>query len=224
MPYYLRLFYFYFGYFMRILITAGPTREYLDPVRFLTNGSSGQMGYACAAAAVARGHKVTLISGPTNLAKPAGLKFIPIISAADMAQATLNIYDMIDCVIMSAAVADYTPANVSSSKIIKMPGDMQLHMVRTMDILAKLGRTKQKQKLIGFAVQDKNARSNAKRKLLEKKLDAIVLNDTSAMGASRNTIHILKANQRNWQTMADKTKLFLGKAIVQLAEEITQSL
>ncbi len=205
---------------MHILITAGPTREYIDPVRFLTNGSSGQMGYSCAAAAVGAGHKVTLISGPTALARPKGVKFISVVSAADMAAAVLDIYDKIDLVIMTAAVADYTPAKTFDAKIVKMPGDMNLHMVRTMDILAELGRTKQHQKLIGFAVQDKNARSNARRKLMQKNLDAIVLNDTSAMGSARNTIHILKAGQRSWQTISDRTKISLGRDIIKLAESL----
>ena len=206
---------------MNILITAGPTREYVDPVRFFTNGSSGQMGYACAEAAVKAGHKVTLISGPVSLAKPKGLKqFVSTVSAADMAKAVFECYDNADCVIMSAAVADYTPRVLHSSKIVKMPGNMNIEMVRTTDILAELGRTKQHQKLIGFAVQDKNARSNARRKLCEKNLDAIVLNDTSAMGSARNTIHILKSSERSWTTHADNTKVALGKTIVKLAEDL----
>lgn len=205
---------------MRILITAGPTREYLDPVRYLTNGSSGQMGYSCAMAAVSRGHKVTLISGPTSLVRPKGLKFVPVVSAAEMADAVLAVYDKVDCVIMTAAVADYTPAEPSKSKIVKMPGDMNLRMVRTMDILAELGKLKTEQKLIGFAVQDKNARSNARRKLREKNLDAIVLNDTSAMGSSRNTIHIMRAGNNSWQTLADRSKVSLGRDIVKLAETL----
>ena len=206
---------------MKILITAGPTREYLDPVRFFTNGSSGQMGYACAESAVKMGHQVTLISGPVSLDRPKGLKFIQVTSAADMAAQVLEVYPKIDCVIMTAAVADYTPANYFNHKIVKSDNGMQIEMKRTMDILAELGRLKQSQKLIGFAVQDKKARFNAKRKLLEKNLDAIILNAPSAMGSKRNDIKILrKGNLKQWESITDKTKKYIGKQIIKLAEEI----
>ncbi|MBN2063513.1 MAG: phosphopantothenoylcysteine decarboxylase [Sedimentisphaerales bacterium] len=206
---------------MRILITAGPTREYIDPVRYITNGSTGQMGYACALQAVARGHRVTLISGPVHLPRPDGVKFISVVSAADMAKAVLHEFSDIDCVIMTAAVADYTPAVISDHKIVKMPGDMQLHMIRTMDILAKLGQIKNNsQKLIGFALQDENARENASRKLQEKNLDAIVLNDVSALGEKNNTIQILRRHSQNWQIIENMPKSELGITIIDLAESL----
>ncbi len=208
---------------MHILITAGPTREYLDPVRFFTNGSSGQMGFACAAAAVDRGHKVTLISGPVNLAKPNGVKFIPVVSAADMAREVFSVFELVDCVIMTAAVADYTPAKPARHKIVKSPGDFDVKMKRTTDILAQLGKSKLDQKLIGFAVQDKNAKTNARRKLVEKNLDAIVLNSPSAMGSTRNDVNILKnSNIRYWTLIENKTKKYIGKQIIKLAEELNK--
>ena len=206
---------------MRILITAGPTREYLDPVRFFTNGSSGQMGYACCNAAVTRGHKVILVSGPVTIDKPKGVKYIPVTSAADMAREVFGVYNQVDCVIMTAAVADYTPANPQNSKMVKMPGDLNIAMKRTTDILAELGTIKQHQKLIGFAVQDKNARSNARRKLNDKNLDAIVLNSPSAIGSSRNNVSILrKDNVKHWETIDNKTKIYIGNKIIKLAEEL----
>ncbi len=206
---------------MRILITAGPTREYIDPVRYITNGSTGQMGYACAVQAVSRGHNVTLVSGPVQLSRPDGVKFIPVVSAADMAKAVLDEFSGIDCVIMTAAVADYTPAVKSDHKIVKMPGDMHLHMVRTMDILAKLGQIKNNsQKLIGFALQDENARENACRKLQEKNLDAIILNDVSALGEKNNTIQILRRDSQKWDIRENTPKSELGMTIIELAENL----
>ena len=181
------------------------------------------MGYACAQAAVMRGHEVILVSGPVGIKRPKGVKFIPVVSAADMAKEVFHIYGQVDCVVMTAAVADYTPASSSKHKIVKMPGDLNIKMKRTTDILAELGKRKNKQKLIGFAVQDNDAKTNARRKLKEKNLDAIIMNAPSAMGSKRNTISILKGdNIGQWVTISDKTKVFLGKAVIQLAEDIAK--
>ena len=207
---------------MRILITAGPTREYLDPVRFISNGSTGKMGYACAAAAVKRGHQVTLISGPVNLPPPKGkgLRLIKVVTSAEMAAAVTECFDHCDCVIMTAAVGDYKPARISDRKIIKGDGPLNLELVRTIDILATLGATKKQQKLIGFAVQDQAAKTRAKNKLITKNLDAVVLNGPAAMGADRSDVWIFRRGDKRWMAFPDVTKSAAGLAVVKLAERI----
>ena len=127
---------------MKILISAGPTREYIDPVRFITNSSSGQMGYAIAAAALRRGHEVVLVSGPVQLAAPEKAELVKVTSAADMAEAMKSRFDWCDCCIMSAAVADYRPARICEQKMKKTPGNMSLELERTEDILKTLGSLK----------------------------------------------------------------------------------
>lgn len=168
----------------RILITAGPTREAIDPVRFLSNHSSGKMGYALAKSAVRRGAAVTLISGPVALERPDGLeKFIPVESAAEMYQAVLESFASQDIVIMSAAVADYRPKMVSRQKIKKTESTLAIELTKNIDILAELGKIKQEQKLIGFAAETEHLEEYARKKLLQKNLDLIVANDLTQAGA-----------------------------------------
>lgn len=170
-----------------VLVTAGPTRESLDPVRFLTNHSTGTMGYALAAAAQQRGANVTLVSGPTQLATPAGVERIDVVSAADMA-AAVSAHDHANLVIMAAAVADYTPATQAEGKIKKGAGDMNLALTRTKDILAGLGANKKPgQILVGFALETDNLEANARRKLAKKNLDWIVLNSPNIEGEGFGT-------------------------------------
>lgn len=204
---------------MRFLITAGPTREYLDTVRFLTNASSGKMGYACAAAAARRGHSVVLVSGPVDLARPKGVKLIKVISAVDMATEVKKHFARCDCVIMTAAVCDYRPEKRTNFKLRKSIGKMKLPLQRTEDILASLGRTKNNQILIGFAVQDRAARQNAERKLKEKNLDAVVLNSPTAFGANKINAQILRRSAR-WVSFTGISKTSLATALVRLAEDL----
>jgi phosphopantothenoylcysteine decarboxylase / phosphopantothenate---cysteine ligase len=204
---------------LKFLITAGPTREYLDPVRFLTNASSGKMGYACAAAAKRRGHKVTLISGPVAIKIPRGIKRIDVITGAEMEKAVREHYKTCDCVIMTAAVGDYKSKRTSRYKIKKDQDTLNLELVRTKDILAGLGRRKQNQVLIGFAVQDRAARANAQRKLLEKNLDAIVLNSPSSFGADNIDAEIL-IRDLAWQPYPAITKSRLATRLILLAEKL----
>ena len=139
---------------MRIVISAGPTREAIDPVRFITNRSTGKMGYAIAEAARERGLQVTLVSGPVNLERPAGVDFIQIESAADMAQAMKQAAETADIIVMAAAVADYRPKQYSTSKVKKSDGDMCIELERTEDILLSLGKNKKPgQILVGFAAE-----------------------------------------------------------------------
>ncbi|MED1563149.1 peptidase ClpP [Alkalihalobacillus alcalophilus ATCC 27647 = CGMCC 1.3604] len=167
----------------KVVISAGPTQEKIDPVRYFTNHSSGKMGYAIAHAAYLRGAEVTLVSGPTNLMAPVGIKTIHIESAKEMYEAVTSLYDEADIVIKSAAVADYRPAVTYTQKRKKEPGAWAIEMDRTKDILATLGARKQKQILVGFAAETENIEQNALGKLERKHLDLIVANDISQEGA-----------------------------------------
>ncbi|WIL36281.1 bifunctional phosphopantothenoylcysteine decarboxylase/phosphopantothenate--cysteine ligase CoaBC [Bacillus stercoris] len=168
----------------RVVITAGPTREAVDPVRFFTNKSTGKMGYALAEAAVRLGARVTLISGPVSLDQPKGLaQFISVQSAADMHEAVLSVYEASDIVIKTAAVADFTPKTVFDHKMKKQDGGMTLELKRTIDILKELGEKKKEQILVGFAAETQDIEHYARKKLAAKNLDLIVANDVKANGA-----------------------------------------
>jgi len=166
----------------KILVTAGPTRESLDPVRYLSNHSSGKMGYSIAEEAARRGGDVTLVSGPTNLKTPLNIETIQVESAQEMYEEVMKKSDC-DIIIKAAAVADYRPAKKSENKIKKMPGDMSLSMERNKDILFELGKIKSNQILIGFAAETNDVISNAKEKILKKNLDMIVSNNVKLEGA-----------------------------------------
>lgn len=168
----------------RVLITAGPTRESIDPVRYLSNHSSGKMGYALARAAVTRGAEVTLVSGPVALEQPCGLNaFIAVESAVEMHRAVTAHFPTQDVVIMAAAVADFKPKHAFTQKIKKSDTTLTIEFEKNVDILAELGRTKTKQRLIGFAAETKNLEDYARQKLLSKNLDLIVANDLTLEGA-----------------------------------------
>lgn len=165
-----------------VLISAGPTREALDPVRFFTNHSSGKMGYALTRAARDRGANVILVSGPTALEPPRGVSFLPVVSAEEMHAVMLERLPEADVVIKAAAVADYRPVEVSRQKI-KKAGEMQLKLVRNPDILKEIAAKKTKQFLVGFAAETEKLLENAARKMKEKNLDMIVANDLGEEGA-----------------------------------------
>jgi phosphopantothenoylcysteine decarboxylase/phosphopantothenate--cysteine ligase len=170
-----------------VLVTAGPTREEIDPVRYLSNHSSGRMGYAIARAARLRGAKVTLVSGPVALAPPAGVELIAVESAAQMHAAVMLRGRSADIVIKAAAVADYRTAERAEQKLKKKEGELTLHLVKNSDILADLGRQKAAgQILVGFAAETENLQENAAAKLAAKNLDMIVANDVLADGAGFN--------------------------------------
>ncbi|WP_409305368.1 bifunctional phosphopantothenoylcysteine decarboxylase/phosphopantothenate--cysteine ligase CoaBC [Peribacillus sp. SCS-155] len=171
----------------KFIITAGPTREKIDPVRYLTNHSSGKMGYALAGEAVRMGAEVTLISGPVTLSPPPGVNLIHVESAADMHDAVLNSYGEADVVIKTAAVADYTPKFVYDQKMKKQPGDQHIELKRTVDILQELGRKKQHQILVGFAAETEEVEQYALGKLEKKNADIIVANDVTSEGAGFGT-------------------------------------
>ncbi len=167
----------------RVLVSAGPTRESIDPVRFLTNHSTGTMGFALAAAAQRRGAHVTLVSGPTDLDTPPGVTRTDVVTADEMYEAVL-LHSDADVVIMAAAVADYAPADSSPSKIKKSETELVLRLRKTRDILAELGRRKRKgQTLVGFALETDDVLANAQKKLESKNLDWIVANNLREAGA-----------------------------------------
>lgn len=186
----------------RILITAGPTREAIDPVRYLSNHSSGKMGYALAQAAVRRGGAVTLVSGPVALEPPAGLEeLVRVESADDMYQAVIQRYPDQDIVIMAAAVADYKPKILSGQKIKKTAEPLVIEFVKNIDILAELGKSKTHQKLIGFAAETENLEEYARTKLIRKNLDLIVANDLTQEGAGFGVdTNIVKLIDRSGKT------------------------
>lgn len=171
---------------LKVLITAGPTREAIDPIRFITNHSSGKMGYALAEAALERGASVTLVSGPTNLEPPRGADLIRVNTAQQMYEAVLEHFDDAHIVIKTAAVADYRPA-VRQKEKIKKGESLTLELVPNPDILATLGKRKKQQILIGFAAETNNLEQNALRKLKQKNLDFIVANNVTQEGAGFNT-------------------------------------
>lgn len=182
---------------MRLLISAGPTREKIDPVRFITNYSSGKMGYALAQAAAEIGVEVVLVSGPVALPHPQCVaEFHQVESAAEMAEKIFSLCSECDAIIMAAAVADYRPAEVCQSKMKKKDGDLYLRLERTTDILAGLGERKNpEQKLIGFAAETDDLMANAQKKLERKNLDWIAANKVSdGFGKETNTVILLGRN------------------------------
>ena len=168
----------------KVLVTAGPTREAIDPVRFISNHSTGKMGYAIARVASRRGAEVTLISGPTNLEVPLGVEVVNVSSASDMYEAVQKHFSNADIIIKSAAVADYTPVEVADQKIKKSDDYMSIELKRTTDILAWLGANKKpNQKVCGFAMETENLLENATAKLAKKNADMIVANSIATEGA-----------------------------------------
>ncbi len=211
---------------MHFLITAGGTREYIDPVRFISNASSGKMGYALARAALKAGHDVTLVTAPTALKPPAGARVVQVESAAQMFAAVKEHFPLCDCLIMAAAVADFTPAKPSRRKIKKDGGaSPTLRLKPTPDILKWAGRHKRRvctahhpaQIVVGFALEDRNLRANAERKLRDKRLDMIVANAPGAIGAESSTVHIRTPDSR-WLKIVARSKSLIAREIIALTE------
>ncbi len=178
-----------------VIVTAGPTRADIDPVRFISNRSTGKMGYAIAQEARDRGANVTLISGPTNEKAPYGIEVINVTTNSEMREAVLSIYNNADIVIKSAAVADYKPKEYSTQKIKKGEGSLEIKLIRDNDILMELGLNKKEQVLVGFAAESQNLIENAKKKISKKNLDYIVANDITSkdtgFGSSDNRVIII---------------------------------
>ncbi|TDX48164.1 phosphopantothenate-cysteine ligase /phosphopantothenoylcysteine decarboxylase [Halanaerobium congolense] len=196
----------------KVVITAGPTRESLDPVRFLSNYSSGKMGYALAKAASYRGAEVKLISGPSAVEVPLGVELAQIETAEEMKEAVFAEYKNADLVIMAAAVSDYRPQEIMTEKIKKSGENLVLKLERTTDILAELGKNKKNsQLLVGFAAESENLLENAQKKLSKKQADYIIANDISnqsiGFGSDKNQVSILSKEGIVKLPTADKEKL-----------------
>jgi phosphopantothenoylcysteine synthetase/decarboxylase len=205
------------------LITAGGTREYIDPVRFISNASSGKMGYELACAALAAGHRATLITTvPQFTIKNSQLKIIEVISAADMFKAVKKHFKKCDCLIMAAAVSDYTPIKFSKTKIKKENKNLIIKLKPTTDILKWAGKNKKSgQIVVGFALEDKNLRKNAEKKLKSKNLDMIIANSPAAIGAEKSAIEIKQTDQ-NWLKLSQNSKSANAAKIIKLIEKLVR--
>ncbi|WP_082234225.1 bifunctional phosphopantothenoylcysteine decarboxylase/phosphopantothenate--cysteine ligase CoaBC [Halobacillus massiliensis] len=213
----------------KVLITAGPTREKIDPVRYFTNPSTGKMGYALARQAQRLGAEVTLVSGPVSLEAPSGVKKIAVESAEEMYERVAERFEVSDIVIKSAAVADYRPKQVFDQKMKKSPGDYSVEMERTRDILQHLGDNKSTQYLVGFAAETNDAEEYGRDKLRRKNLDAIVINNVSEAGSgfghdTNQSIYLTKEGDRvefpmmSKDDMAEKVLLEIARAVAGDAE------
>ena len=198
----------------KILITSGRTKENIDPVRYLSNNSSGKMGYSLAQAAVDLGAEVTLISGPTNLKVPNGLeKFIFVESALEMYEKVDEYFKNTDIFIACAAVADYRPKEYKKEKIKKSDSDFVIELVRNPDILLEMSKKKEKQLLVGFAAETNDIKENALKKLEKKNLDIIVANNASVMGSDENVIEIIRKDRTSVE-ISQKSKVELAYDIL----------
>jgi phosphopantothenoylcysteine decarboxylase / phosphopantothenate---cysteine ligase len=203
---------------MNFLITAGGTREYIDPVRFISNASSGKMGYALASAAIKAGHSVTLITAPTNLTPPEGAKVINVETSAEMFVAVKRYFGKCDCLIMAAAVSDYAPLKISKTKIKKSDTVLTIKLKPTTDILKWAGQHKKNQVVVGFALEDKDIKNRAAKKLTQKNLDMIIANTPAAIGAKKSLVQILSADGK-WTTLPLSNKVSLAKKIIRMVAQ-----
>ena len=204
---------------LRFLVTAGPTREFLDPIRYLSNRSSGRMGYAIADAARTISSRVTLVSGPTALQPPAVAEFVPVTTAQEMAEAVWSRFDAVDICIMAAAVCDFRPRKLVTGKIKKGAFSGVLELEATPDILAELGRRKKSQVLIGFAAETDDMENHAREKLARKKLDFIVANDSSAFDAETNRVTFITRDGK-MERLTEMPKVEVAKLIVERAVQL----
>ena len=208
---------------MTFLISAGPTREAIDPVRYISNRSSGKMGYAIAEAALDAGHDVILISGPVNLAPPRDTKFISVSTSDEMFDAVHQHADSSDICVLCAAVADYKPAEVSPVKIKKRAAQVSLELIPTRDILQSLGqRQNRKFLLVGFAAETDHLEANATKKLREKNCDIIVANDARiGMETEENELLILFCDGET-KRISRAPKTFLARELVKIFLDLQQ--
>jgi len=202
---------------LHVVVTAGPTREWWDPVRFLSNASSGRMGIACAEAATRRGHRVTLVRGPCEVPDPPGTRVVPVETALEMQAALRAVFPRCDGLLMTAAVADYRPLRPRSTKAKKGSRTITLRLVRNPDLLYDVGREKGDRTLIGFALEDRDPRRRALAKLRKKRLDYIVLNGPRVIGRDRTSVTILGPDGP-LRSLRGVTKRRLAETLVRLLE------
>jgi phosphopantothenoylcysteine decarboxylase / phosphopantothenate---cysteine ligase len=203
---------------LRFLVSAGPTREAIDPVRYLSNASSGRTGFAVAAAAARRGHEVTLVSGPVAIAAPPGVLVEHVGSAREMQAAMRRFARAADVIVMAAAVADYRPRRVWPAKLKKTRATLTLELVRNPDILAGLARRKGRRVVIGFALETGDLERRAHEKLVRKRLDMIVANGPGNLDGAHAAVTLIDAAGRASRHELSKTRL--GVMIVRRGEEI----
>jgi phosphopantothenoylcysteine decarboxylase/phosphopantothenate--cysteine ligase len=175
----------------KVLVSAGPTREHIDPIRFVSNPSSGRMGYAIAKTAKRRGAEVVLISGPSNLHEPAGVTFVKVPPAEEMHEACIRYYPQSTLVVMAAAIADYRPTRSSPTKVKKEARSLTVEMERTRDVLKYMGDNKKDHLLVGFALETEDMEANARKKLKEKNLDLVVANSPWGLDKELNEVTMI---------------------------------
>ncbi|MHC5108247.1 MAG: phosphopantothenoylcysteine decarboxylase domain-containing protein [Planctomycetota bacterium] len=203
---------------MHILVTAGPTREYFDTVRFISNPSTGKMGYAIAAEAARRGHEVDLVTGPVSIDAPPGVNAVQVVSAEEMLDASVAAFSNCDAAVMTAAVCDYRPAEKLDRKLKKADASREVLLLPTKDICAHLGSIKGGRLVVGFAMEDYDHRAHAEGKLLRKRCDAIVLNGLSNVAADAGSIEIFTADG-DWRGPYAGTKSELAVVVVEMIEK-----
>ena len=208
---------------MRILVTAGPTREYFDDVRFISNASSGRLGYAIAAEAARRGHHVVLISGPVGLPTPDGAELVPVVTGQEMLDACLNRFEDCDAAVMCAAVCDYRPASQAQGKAPKIRETHSVTLEPTEDICAILGQTKHGPEhdrvVVGFALETHEGRARAEAKLRRKQCDAIVLNHPAGIGEDETTIEVFVPGE-GWSGPRSGAKADLAADLIDLLDRL----
>jgi phosphopantothenoylcysteine decarboxylase/phosphopantothenate--cysteine ligase len=204
---------------MRLLVTAGPTREFFDPVRFISNPSSGKMGYAIAAQAARRGWKVDLISGPVYLPPPKGIKVTRVVTAQEMFDAAVALFPRCHAAVMTAAVCDFRPATRLEHKLKKSNRARSLRLLPTPDIAAHLGRIKGERIVIGFAMEDHDEHRLAEAKLRRKRCDAIVLNGPENVGGNQATVQIFR-KATGWNPPLAGSKARIAQHVVDLVERL----
>ena len=204
---------------LRILVNAGPTREYFDTVRFISNPSTGKQGFAIARAACDRGHQVVLVAGPVDLPDVPGVKMIRVTTAAEMADACKAEFERCDAAILTAAVCDYRPREQLSHKRAKSDAPLQVRLEPTEDICAVFGQTKGRRVVIGFAMDDREGERRAEDKLKRKNCDAIVANGPKNIGSDRVTIRILH-RQEGWSQPLSGTKQDIARHVLSVLESL----
>lgn len=207
---------------MNLLVSAGPTREHFDSVRFISNPSSGKMGYAIAGEAARRGHRVTLVSGPVSIAPPAGVTLVRVTSAAEMAKACKAAFKPADAAVMTAAVCDYRPVERLAHKRPKRQTQFRLLLEPTEDIAAALGKRKAGRVLVGFAMEDHDPRPHAERKLQRKNCDLIVLNGLENVGSDQASVEFFTPT-RGWTGPFRGSKVQIARRIVKAIEALLDS-
>jgi phosphopantothenoylcysteine decarboxylase/phosphopantothenate--cysteine ligase len=210
---------------VRFVVTAGPTREAIDPVRFISNRSSGKMGYAIAEAAITAGHSVTLISGPATVAPPDGAQFISIVTSDELHDAVQRAVRECDVLVMCAAVSDYKPARVEPRKMKKRKIPFALGLIPTRDILASLPKEDRAYLVVGFAAETHDLATNARKKLQEKNCDMIVANDVSqtdsGMESDENAVTIFFRNGES-QTISRAKKIIIARELVKIISKMLE--